>query len=83
MSRKNTQPVALSRYRQVRVTLTQELSGRVSYSVYAKPLNATWQEQHCMVRHAMDHAPVPLLTTEDVIGLLVTLLQQELLPGID
>lgn len=83
MSVKGSQVRALSRYRQIRVTLTQEVSGRVSYSVYAKPLNAAWQEQHCMVRHAMDHPPTPLMTTEDVIALLIDLLKQELLPGID
>lgn len=75
-------PVALSRYRQLRVTLTQEASGRVSYSVYAKRLNADWREQDCLLRDSLDAPPRPLLSTEDVVALLIDVLREQMLPGV-
>lgn len=41
---------AKSRYKQFRLTYTEEVNGRVSVSIYAKPLNAAWNEQQCMMR---------------------------------
>ena len=38
-----------SRYRQVRLTATAEVSGRVSWALSAKPLNAAWDE-HAVIR---------------------------------
>lgn len=75
--------VRASRYRQVRLTLTQEVSGRVSYSVYAKGLNEAWDEPKCLIRDSIDPVPRPLLTTEDVIEVLLAVLRDQVLPGID
>nr|CRY96785.1 hypothetical protein [uncultured prokaryote] len=76
------QRVAASRYRQVRLTLTQETSGRVNYSIYAKGLNEAWNEHQVLVRDSVPHDP-PLLSSEDVYALLIHVLREQLLPGID
>lgn len=76
-------PVAQSLYRQFRVTCTQEISGRVSYSIYAKGLNDTWKEQHCLVRDTLHSPPHALMSTEDVVIMLIGVLREQLLPGID
>lgn len=39
-----------SRYRQVRLTATAEVSGRVSWALSAKPLNAAWDEHAVILR---------------------------------
>lgn len=83
MSHRVSPAVAASRYRQVRVTITQEGSGRCSFSVYAKGLNQAWNEHACLLRHAIDQAPTPLVTTEDVIALAIDVLRSQTLPGID
>ena len=74
-------PVAKSLYRQIRLTATQEVSGRFSYSIYAKPLQADWRQQHLMVRDSWDTPPWPLLTTEDVVRAMIGILQEQVLPG--
>lgn len=74
-------PVAQSRYRQIRLTATQEISGRFSYALYAKALNAPWQEQQCLLRSYEDVPPCTLGTTEDVISALLIILEELLLPG--
>lgn len=75
--------VAASRYRQIRLTFTQEGSGQCSYALYAKGLNQAWSEPMCLIRRSFATPPRTLATTEDVIGLLLELLREELLPGID
>lgn len=75
--------VGSSRYRQLRVTATHEISGRFSYSVYAKPLNKEWHEQQCMARGSVDGTLLQLQSTEDVIAALITILEGYLLPGVD
>lgn len=40
---------APNRYRQFRLTYTEEANGRASYRVYAKPLGAGWTEAVCIV----------------------------------
>lgn len=69
-----------SRYRQVRLTFTEERSGRASYSIYAKGLNQAWDEHQVIVRDSviLNH---PLLSTEDVIHALIGILREQLLPG--
>lgn len=76
-----SQRAASSRYRQVRLTFTQELSGRLSYAIYAKGLNQEWHEHQCLVRDSVDTPPWPLLTTEDVVRCLIVVLNEQLLPG--
>lgn len=76
-------PVARSRYRQVRLTFTQEASGRLSYAIYAKGLNDAWHEHQCLIRSSLEGSPHPLLSTEDVIHLLLDILRDQLLPGVD
>lgn len=75
--------VAASRYRQVRLTFTQERSGRLSYSIYAKGLNEAWDEPKCLVRDSVAPPVFPLLTTEDVVAYLLVILREQVLPGID
>lgn len=78
----NNGPIARSNYRQLRVTATLEYGGRLSYSVYAKPLNAAWSEQRCIVRDHLRWAD-PIVTPEDCILALIEVLREQLLPGID
>lgn len=70
---------ARSLYRQLRLTLTQEAGGRVSYSISAKGLNDAWSERSVLIR---DHFRLdePLETTEDVIRCLLICLNEQLLP---
>lgn len=75
--------VGSSRYRQLRITATHEISGRFSYSVYAKPLNKEWHEQQCMARGSIDGTLLPLASTEDVVAALITILEGYMLPGLD
>lgn len=74
-------PVAQSLYRQFRLTCTQEIRGQVSYSIYAKGLNDGWKEQHCLVRDRLVVEPSALLTTEDVVRVLIDVLREQVLPG--
>lgn len=78
---KQQQPKAASRYRQVRLTCTQEISGRVSYSVSAKGLNQAWDEHSVMVRSQVQTPGHPLASTEDVLHMLIEVLRSHLLPG--
>lgn len=82
MGSKNVVGIASSRYRQIRVNITQEQSGRLSYSLYAKPLNRDWTEQHCIVRDAM-YWERPVVTPEDAIVAAIEVLKQQLLPGLE
>lgn len=72
---------ALSLYRQVRVTFTQEVSGRLSCSIYAKGLNHDWTERTCLARWQVEYDE-PLQSTDDVIGALIHTLREQTLPGI-
>lgn len=83
MSDRSSTPVARSIYRQYRLTATQESRGRFSYSIYAKGLNDDWRQQHLLVRDSMDALPFPVRTTEDVVRVLLDLLREQILPGID
>nr|CRY97283.1 hypothetical protein [uncultured prokaryote] len=74
--------IAQSRYRQLRLTLTQEVGGRCAYSIHAKALNDPWTQHTVIVRDTivMDG---PIVSTEDAIHVLITALREQLLPGID
>lgn len=82
MASRNIVGIAQSRYRNIRVNITQETSGRLSYSVYAKPLNRDWREPDCIVRDAM-YFERPVVTPEDAIIAAIEVLKQQLLPGIE
>jgi len=74
-------PRAASRYKQVRLQFTEEAGGRVSVSLYVKPLNQEWSEHQCLRRWSR-RVDGPLETFEDALSLLVSLLEEDLLPGI-
>lgn len=44
-------PPAQSRYRQVRITITEEAGGRVSVRVMAKPVTASWTFRDTVWHH--------------------------------
>ena len=77
----NQQPRARSLYRQFRLTATQERSGALNYSIYAKGLNQQWDEHQLLVRDSVQLGSVPLATTEDVVHALILILREQLLPG--
>jgi hypothetical protein len=72
---------ARSLYRQMRLTVTQERSGMLAYSIYAKGLNDRWDEHQCIVRDVVDVGSFPLHSTEDVVAALVIVLEEQFLPG--
>lgn len=74
-------PRAASRYKQLRLQMTEEAGGRVSVSLYVKPLNVDWTERHCLWRRSVRHER-PIETLEDALSLCVALLDQDMLPGI-
>lgn len=80
MDRQN-RPRAASRYKQVRLQFTEEAGGRVSASLYVKPLGSEWSEHHVQRRWSRVLSG-PLDTFEDVMSLMVTMLEEDLLPGI-
>lgn len=75
-------PIAKSRYRQVKVTFTHEVSGRLSYRVHAKALNAAWNEQTLIANGSAEGTKLPLNTTEDALSALIYLIEDQLLPGV-
>lgn len=78
---KNQQQPARSLYRQFRLTCTQQANGKVSYSVYAKRLEARWDEHTVLLRAEVGLPPSPITSTEDVVHLLIAVLRDQLLPG--
>lgn len=74
-------PRAASNYKQVRLQFTEEAGGRVSASLYVKPLNVDWTQQH-VVRRWNRRLAAPLETFEDVLGLMILMLEEDTLPGI-
>ena len=65
---------AKSRYKQFRLTYTEEVGGKVSVSVYAKPLNAAWSEQQCMLRFS-EEVGQHVNSLEEVAARLIVLLE--------
>lgn len=79
-------PKAASRYKQVRVTLTESRDVdrpgrvRVDVRVMVKPLNTEWHMRHTvLVTSAQDLAP--LATLEDVYAAILEFLAAPPLPG--
>lgn len=53
-------PKAESRYRQVRLTVTEEVGGWISVRIMAKPINAGWKMQDTVYHHRFQvAAPTP------------------------
>lgn len=73
-------PRAQNRYRQVRLTFTQEANGRLSYSIYAKPMNKAWDQHQVIVRDQVRYDG-RLDCTEDVVRALLVILGERFLPG--
>lgn len=73
--------IALSRYRQLKVSLTHETSGQISYRVHAKGLTDSWSE-HTLIAQGRADEVLPINSTEDAINVLIDLLKENLLPGI-
>lgn len=74
-------PKAASRYKQVRLTFTEQAGGHLSVSLYVKPLNVAWSEHQCVSRWT-SQTTEPIETLEDAIGVLIGLLSEHTLPGI-
>lgn len=69
------------RYRQFRLTCTQEASGRVSFSAYAKGIGDEWHERQCILRSSVQFG-ARLDTTEDVLCALMAVLEETMVPPI-
>jgi hypothetical protein len=78
-SRSRNRAIERSQYRQVRLTFTQEVTGKTSYALYAKGLNQAWNEHQCLLR-SYTVVPGPLLTLEDVIAAVVSILEEQMMP---
>lgn len=70
---------AVSNYRQVRLTYTEETKGRVNYSIYVKGLGQNWDEHQCVVRDSIRFAE-PATSVEDVFRKLEVILAEQRLP---
>lgn len=81
MPSRPSSPRAASRYKQLRLQLTEEAGGRVSVSLYVKPLNTEWTERHCLLRRTVT-GQRPIETLEDALSVCVGLLEEDMLPGI-
>lgn len=72
---------AASRYKQLRLQMTEEAGGRISVSLYVKPLNVEWSQRHVISRWTVQrHEPIE--TLEDALSVCVALLEADMLPGI-
>lgn len=77
----NNAKVSGSRYRQVKLVVTQQRNGRLDYSLYAKGLNAAWDEHTCLLRDSIATAGAPILTAEDALRAVVVVLSGQMLPA--
>ena len=68
-----------SRYKQLRLTITQELSGLVTYRLHGKEYQEEWEERHLLLHGTIVHHEV-LDTLEDGISLIMGILQSQMLP---
>ena len=71
-----------SRYRQVRLTATAEVSGRVSWALSAKALNAAWDEHAVILRGSsmLDLIVEDQTRVSDFAGILLWHVLAELAP---
>lgn len=74
---------ARSRYRQVKLLVTQQRGGRLDYSVYAKGLTGGWDERTCIARGSVECEAHEVATTEDALRLVMVALSGETLPARD
>lgn len=82
MGSRNLKGIAGSRYRQIRVQITHETTGMLSYSILAKGLNDDWRQQHVIVRDSLAW-PHPIESVDAAITAALEVLKEQLLPGID
>lgn len=70
---------AKSQYRQLRLVITQELSGLVTYRLHGKEYEEDWND-HTLLLHGqiVHHESIAVL--EDAISLCLGILQSQLLP---
>jgi hypothetical protein len=70
---------AKSQYRQLRLVITQELSGLVTYRLHGKEYEEDWNE-HTLLLHGqiVHHESIAVL--EDAISLCLGILSSQLLP---
>jgi hypothetical protein len=71
---------AASRYRQVRITVTEEARGRVSVRVLAKPLTASWSIRHTVWSHTWSPSRPTTHWSELVAEALYEVTTQRVLP---
>lgn len=76
-----TGPRALSRYKQVRLTFTEE-ARCVSYRVMVKPLEADWNMRQTIVHGTTDRPPGGIQSMEDALLMLITILEDQVLPPV-
>lgn len=72
---------ARSNYKQIKLVVTEQPGLYCSVRVSMKRLESDWQDTDVLIvdEARLDH---PIETTEDVVALVITLLQRNLLPGI-
>lgn len=74
---------AQSRYRQVRITLTEEAGGRIAARVMVKPLDADWTMRHTVWVHSWKQESSTDHWQDLVYAVLRQIAGEDLLPGID
>lgn len=67
-----------SNYRQLKLQITHESGGRLSFRLYAKGLRDTWAERHLLVMGSRP-ATGPIANSDDAIREVVDLLQMAIL----
>lgn len=70
---------AVSEYRQIRLTLTQERSGLVTWRLHGKHYQDDWDD-HSLLLHGEIVHHEEIESTEDAISLCLGVLQSALLP---
>lgn len=68
-----------SRYKQLRLVVTQELNGLVTYRLHGKEYQDEWDERQLLLHGTIVHHEV-LDTLEDGISLIMGILQSQMLP---
>jgi hypothetical protein len=70
---------AKSQYHQVRLTITQEGSGLVTYRLHGKDYEDDWDQRTLLLHGSIVHHE-PIAVLEDAISLCMGILQSQLLP---
>lgn len=70
-----------SNYRQIRLTITQESSGVLSFRMLAKRLEDGWAERHLVAQGRVPYER-PILSSEDAMEATLRVIREQFLPGI-